>query len=356
MTNVCIVGDGLASLTLAKALVNQGIFVDLFSDQKLKKIEKSRTIGISKANIVFFNKKIMNIKKLLWEINNIEIYSDNLKDQKLLNFKNENKELFSIIKNFELYNLLISSLKKNIFFKLKKNFKKLVSKNYDLIINCDKKSFFSKKYFSKKLSKNYNSYAHTTIIEHKKLSKNNKAIQIFTKEGPLAFLPISYSKTSVVYSCRGSQKIDLENIIKKYNKNYSILKINKVSNFKLVSNNLRNYYYKNILAFGDLLHKLHPLAGQGFNMTIRDIKILLDLIEFKLEHGLELDSSVCIDFQKKTKHKNFLFSNSIDFIYEFFNLESKTSNSALSKSVQFLGKNKYANQFFLKLADNGIVI
>ena len=90
MTNVCIVGDGLASLTLAKALVNQGIFVDLFSDQKLKKIEKSRTIGISKANIVFFNKKIMNIKKLLWEINNIEIYSDNLKDQKLLNFKNEN--------------------------------------------------------------------------------------------------------------------------------------------------------------------------------------------------------------------------------------------------------------------------
>ena len=35
----------------------------------------------------------------------------------------------------------------------------------------------------------------------------------------------------------------------------------------------------NILAFGDLLHKIHPLAGQGFNMTIRDIKVLLEIIK-----------------------------------------------------------------------------
>ena len=36
-----------------------------------------------------------------------------------------------------------------------------------------------------------------------------------------------------------------------------------MSSFELKSSNLRNYYKENILAFGDLLHKLHPLAGQG---------------------------------------------------------------------------------------------
>ena len=36
--------------------------------------------------------------------------------------------------------------------------------------------------------------------------------------------------------------------------------------------------FKNILSFGDALHKIHPLAGQGFNMTVRDAKILSDLI------------------------------------------------------------------------------
>ena len=110
------------------------------------------------------------------------------------------------------------------------------------------------------------------------------------------------------------------------------------------------------MAFGDLLHKVHPLAGQGFNMSIRDIKLLTDLIKFRIDHGLDLDSSICKDFEKKIKHKNYLFSTGIDLVYEFFNFESKLDNSFLSKSVQLFGKNKYTNKFFTRLADNGIVI
>ena len=123
---------------------------------------------------------------------------------------------------------------------------------------------------------------------------------------------------------------------------------------ELSSANLRNYRYKNILAFGDLLHKLHPLAGQGFNMIIRDIQCLIDLINFRKKHGLELDSSICSDFEKKTKHTNYLFSTGVDLVYEFFNLESRVDNKIISKSLQFLGKNKIANEFFIKLADRGI--
>ena len=354
MTNVCIVGDGLASLTLAKALVNQGIFVDFFSEQKVKKIDKSRTIGISKINTDFFIKEILNIKKLLWEINKIEIYSDNFKDQKIMNFEKKSDNLFSMLKNFELYKLLITSLKKNNLFKQRRNYKDLIFKNYDLVINCEKNNFISKKYFSRNLIKNYRSYAHTTIIDHKKYSRNNTAIQIFTNKGPLAFLPISDSKTSVVYSCRGNNNINFDNIIKKYNKDYSVLKINKISSFKLTLVNLRNYHYKNILAFGDLLHKLHPLAGQGFNMTIRDIKILLDIIKEKINLGLPLDSSVCDQFENKLRHKNYIFSNSIDLIHEFFNFERKLNNNVLSKSLKILGKNSYINKLFTKVADKGI--
>ena len=55
-----------------------------------------------------------------------------------------------------------------------------------------------------------------------------------------------------------------------------------------MSVNLRNYYHKNILAFGELIHKIHPLAGQGFNMTIRDIKILLEIIQNKIDLGLPI--------------------------------------------------------------------
>ena len=353
--NVCIIGDGLISITLAKALVNQGIYVDIFASQNVNKINKSRTLALSKANVDFFNENILNISNLLWEINKIEIYSENLKDEKILNFENDKKNLFCIVKNHELYRNLILSLKRCSFFK-KKNIINLKTQKYDLIINCDRNSFFSKKYFYKKLVKDYNSYAHTTIINHKRLIGNNTASQIFTKKGPLAFLPISETKTSVVYSFKGSKNIDLENFIKKYNNKYSINKIEKIFYFELKSSELKKYYYKNILAFGDLLHKLHPLAGQGFNMSIRDIKLLLNLIRLKIDNGLELDNSICVDFEKHARHKNYLFSQSIDFVYEFFNLERKIKNPILIKSVRFLGKNKYINKIFTKFADNGLMI
>ena len=68
-------------------------------------------------------------------------------------------------------------------------------------------------------------------------------------------------------------------LINKNNLKYQIRKNLKFSSFKLSSSNLRNYHYKNILAFGDLLHRIHPLAGQGFNMTIRDIKVLSEIIQ-----------------------------------------------------------------------------
>ena len=118
--NVCIFGSGLVSIALAKALVNQGIYVDFISDQKSYKMNKSRTIGISNTNIDFFNKYILNINNLLWNIDKIEIYSDNLKDEKILNFQNYDKNLFSIIKNDDLYNKLNKSLKNNKFLKFKK--------------------------------------------------------------------------------------------------------------------------------------------------------------------------------------------------------------------------------------------
>ncbi len=350
---VCIIGDGIVSLTLANALTKEGIYVEVYSNKKIKMINKSRTLGISKDNLNFFNKNIINIQKLVWKISKIEIYTENLKKEKMLNFENEGKELFSIIKNSDLYNFLEQSLKNNTFFKKYKNHKDMIPKNYNLVINCDINSFFSKKYFYKKIKKNYNSLAYTSIIEHEKID-NNTAVQVFTKKGPLAFLPISEKKTSIVYSVRSLKQINLLDEIKKYNIKYKIKKINPISIFRLEASSLRTYHYKNILAFGDLLHKIHPLAGQGFNMTIRDINHLLDLIKFNLNHGLEINSQICLDFENKNKHKNYLFSNGINFFYEFFNFESKTKNTILSKSVQFVGKNKYFNKFFTNLADKGL--
>ena len=88
---VCILGNGLTALTLAKALTNQNIFVDILCHKKKLNINKTRTIGISKSNTDYLNKNVINLNKFLWKIKKIEIFTDNLKKEKLLNFEKQIK-------------------------------------------------------------------------------------------------------------------------------------------------------------------------------------------------------------------------------------------------------------------------
>jgi 2-octaprenyl-6-methoxyphenol hydroxylase len=356
---VCIIGDGLVSLTLANVLIQKNLSVDILFNSKNKKYSKTRTLGISKSNIDYFNKEIINIKKILWEIKNIKVFTESLSNKEILSFANDKKQIFSIIKNHKLYEILIKNLKKSKFVEFKENgdFKSIIKENYKLIINCDPNHKITKLFLSSSFEKNYNSYAYTTIINHKKISSNNTAFQNFTKNGPIAFLPLSNTETSVVYSLRinkDKKKIDIKNLIRKFNPKYSIIKINDCVRFKLKSSIPRKYYKDNVLAFGDLLHKIHPLAGQGFNMSIRDIKLLSKLIDERINIGSDIDGSLCHEFQKKTQDKNYIFSSGIDWIYELFNFESKMNTKLISKTINYIGKNKSINSFFKKFADSGV--
>ena len=67
--NVCIIGEGLTSLALAKNLINKKINVHIYYKTKIQKKITSRTIGISKNNLEFFKKEIFEITKInYWKI------------------------------------------------------------------------------------------------------------------------------------------------------------------------------------------------------------------------------------------------------------------------------------------------
>ena len=53
---VCIIGNGITALTLAKALVNNKIHVDVLFNKEKYEISNSRTIGISKITLIFLTK------------------------------------------------------------------------------------------------------------------------------------------------------------------------------------------------------------------------------------------------------------------------------------------------------------
>jgi len=357
---ICLIGKNLTNFVLAKNLSKKNLSIDiLFQSSKEKKLSQ-RTLAISKENFDYLNKINNQMKIAAWPIKNIKIYNNNNKKE-LTEFKNKNKEHFFLVKYVDILSSFEKVCKLDKKIKLKKISSQLKlkdilnEKNYSLVINSDKKNIFN----NKNIEKNYYSTAYTGILKHEVKKINNQATQIFTKYGPLAFLPLSKSKTSIVFSISNNYKINqyqLYDLIKKYNFNYKVIKIGKFEKANIKFIMPRSYLYNNTLIFGDNLHTIHPLAGQGFNMTMRDIKILSSLIDEKIELGLSLDNSLFYDFQKKTKHLNYTFGLGIDFIYEFFKIDNKTNNLLSNSIFSILGKNKYLNKYANLFADKGIKI
>ena len=61
--NICLIGDGLISLTLAKTLVNNNIKVFMYYKNNKKISYNNRTIGIPSSNFNFYQKEVLKIRK-----------------------------------------------------------------------------------------------------------------------------------------------------------------------------------------------------------------------------------------------------------------------------------------------------
>ena len=353
---ICILGKNLTALLVSKILVNKGLNVDIFFRNKNKK-KNTRTIGLSNNSINFLEKEKIFKKKNCWSIKKINLYKGE-KNKKFLSFEHSNN-CFFIAYYYKLYNSLEADLKKSNLIKLHKKNQdeslKCLNRNYELIINTETDNNISKKYFNKQIKKDYKSLAYTTIIEHNKIL-NNIAEQYFTVYGPIAFLPISKIRTSVVFSIFNKNLIGNENkikkLIKEFAKNYNVRDINNLEKFPINLSLSRNYYHKNVLSFGDALHKIHPLAGQGFNMTIRDASKLSDMIQDKIDLGLNLDG-VLKNFESKRMDNNFLFAMGVDFIHEFFKLSNKYEIKYIDKFLNYLDKNSSIKSKLEKVANLG---
>ena len=140
-------------------------------------------------------------------------------------------------------------------------------------------------------------------------------------------------------------------IIKEYNTKYKINKVSEVESFSIKFLVLRNYIYKNILSFGDLIHKVHPLAGQGFNMTIRDIKSLIKILDNNIKLGIHDGQIIAKEFQENNKHLNFIYGLGIDTINSFFKMDSKFKNNLSEPIFKILKGNKYLNNYATFLSD-----
>ena len=89
-------------------------------------------------------------------------------------------------------------------------------------------------------------------------------------------------------------------------------------------------------------------------MSVRDIKVFLNLLKNKMNLGLPVDHYIYEEFENKTRNYNFIFSSGNDFIYEFFNYDNFFMRPFSKKLLNYLNTNKLFNKMALKYADKGL--
>ena len=338
---ICIIGDGLAGLTAAAMLSKENIKIDLYFNNS-KKFSDTRTTAVSESNYQYIKKNLKpNNINFFWPCKKINLFfEDKEKIINFYNFEEKNKNLMYVFQNKDLKKKLNKIILATDKIKLIQ--KKIKGINYEegSIVLDQKKVFYdliilsigrysnlySKIEEGRTIEKDYEELAITAIIKHNAKIKN--ASQFFLKDGPLAILPFQKKAFSTVWSIGNdffdSNKKNIKKILNKKIKKLLNIKdikdIKDIQSFPINLNLKTKYFKKNVLILGDGLHAVHPMAGQGFNLVLRDIKKLKELISKTLKVGLLIkDSYILKDFYNSRKPENNLFGFGINLTNIFFN-------------------------------------
>ena len=94
------------------------------------------------------------------------------------------------------------------------------------------------------------------------------------------------------------------------------------------------------------MHTIHPVAGQGFNLVLRDIKKLKEIIKYYVSLGISIKNSYALnDFYNSRKPENTIMSLGVDATHTFFK-----QNKYLDPFKEIIVKNIKNNETLKKFS------
>ncbi len=133
------------------------------------------------------------------------------------------------------------------------------------------------------------------------------------------------------------------------------IQITNTQSYPLKLNLKTKYFNKNILILGEGLHAMHPIAGQGFNLILRDIKKLQEILKYYSRIGISFKNSFALnDFYEQRKPENIIFSLGVDATHAFFK-QNKYLDPFKEIILKNIGKNNVIKKQFNKLSKKTFV-
>ncbi len=159
----------------------------------------------------------------------------------------------------------------------------------ELLIACDGANSAIRSQF--KMPITFWDYDHHAIVATVKsqVPHVNTARQVFLSTGPLAFLPLPEQNThSIVWSTspeHAKQLVAMEEgefnkaLTAAFDSELGLCRVNSQRlSFPLKMRYARKWVENRVILMGDAAHTIHPLAGLGMNLGLKDVAKLLQLV------------------------------------------------------------------------------
>jgi 2-octaprenyl-6-methoxyphenol hydroxylase len=141
-------------------------------------------------------------------------------------------------------------------------------------------------------------YGQTAIIANLTASQlhHGVAYERFTDTGPLAMLPMTEERTSMVWTARDDQVERLMGLsdgdfleLLQMRFGYRLGRLESIGQrfaYPLRLRQVTEQVRPRVALVGNAAHTIHPVAGQGFNLGLRDVAVLADLLhDAAAQHG-----------------------------------------------------------------------
>ena len=123
-------------------------------------------------------------------------------------------------------------------------------------------------------------------------------------------------------------------------------KTNNLSKWPLDLNLVTNPTATRLILIGDSAHSIHPLAGQGLNLTIEDCVTVINAIKNSLKFGNDLgDINILEDYKKERLPNTLAMTAVTDFLFYGFTSNSNYLQSILSEGMEKMDKSNFKNIF-----------
>ncbi len=143
-------------------------------------------------------------------------------------------------------------------------------------------------------------YGTSAIIANVETSElhQNRAFERFTQSGPLALLPMSSNRSSLVWSVDNTE---LEQIMELPERAFlqalqqafgfrmgRFIRSGQRFSFPLKLVQTHEPVHHRVVCIGNAAHTLHPIAGQGYNLGLRDVFVLVEIIKQAQATGADI--------------------------------------------------------------------